>query len=152
MGTPPGSQHVKCLKTDKLRPRSNKYLFVEYPKETKGYYFYLADEQKVFISNRAVLLEKKFLGEGTNTSKIELDEVLSVEEPTQSSKSIELNLIRSNSKSIVEIFLRRSDRVLHQLDRYYGFLVRDGDPVELDENNEDLIIYMDVIQDRKSVV
>ena len=32
-----------------------------------------------------------------------------------------------------------------QLDRYYDFLVWDGDPTELDENNEDLITYMDAI-------
>ena len=42
--------YVKYLKTDKLGHRSDKYLFIGYPKETKGYYFYLSDEQKVFIS------------------------------------------------------------------------------------------------------
>ena len=51
--------YVKCLKTDKLILKFDKCLFVEYPKETKGYYFYLTDEQKVFVSNRAVFLEKK---------------------------------------------------------------------------------------------
>ena len=63
------------MKIDKLELRSDKYLFVGCPKETKRYYFYLADEQKVFVSNRVVFLEKEFLGEVTNTSKIELDEV-----------------------------------------------------------------------------
>ena len=67
--------YVKCLKSDKLGPRFDKCLFVGYPKEIKGYYFYPADKQKVFVSNRAVFLKKKFLGERTNTSKIELDEV-----------------------------------------------------------------------------
>ena len=42
--------------------------------------------------------------------------------------------------------LRRSNRVLCQPDRYYGFLVHDGDPVELDENNKDPITYMDAMQ------
>ena len=32
------------------------------------------------------------------------------------------------------------------MDRYLGFLVRDEDPVELDENDENLITYMDVLQ------
>ena len=67
--------YVKRLKTDKLESRSDKYLFIGYPKEIKAYYFYLADEQKVFVSNRAIFLEKEFRSEGTNTSKIELDEV-----------------------------------------------------------------------------
>ena len=64
---------------------------------------------------------------------------------TQSSKPIESDLIRSNSKSIVEISLKRSDRVLCQPDRYYDFLVWDGDPIELDDNNEDPIIYMNTM-------
>ena len=33
--------YVKRLKTDKLRLKSDRYLFVEYLKKTKGYYFYL---------------------------------------------------------------------------------------------------------------
>ena len=138
--------YVKRLKTDKLEPRSDKYLFIGYPKETKKYYFYFADEQKVFVSNRAIFLEKKFLGEGTNASKIELDEVRSIEEPTQSSRPIESDLIRSNPEPIVEISLRRSGRVSHQPDRYYSFLVREENPVELDENSEDPITYTDTMQ------
>ena len=46
---------------DKLGVRSDKYIFVGYPKETKRYYFYLSDEQKVFVSLRAVFLKKKNL-------------------------------------------------------------------------------------------
>ena len=57
-----------------------------------------------------------------------------------------MDLIRSNPEPIVKISLRRSDRVPHQLDRNYDFLIRDGDPVELDENNEDSITYMDMMQ------
>ena len=38
------SAYIKCLKTDKLEPKSDKYLFVIYPKEIKRYYFYLTDE------------------------------------------------------------------------------------------------------------
>ena len=75
VGRPGCSAYIKRLKTDKLGPRSNKCLFVGYPKEIKRYYFYLADEQKVFISNRTIFLEKEFLRKGTNVSKIELDEV-----------------------------------------------------------------------------
>ena len=52
----------------------------------------------------------------------------------------------SNLKLIVEAPLRRSDRVSHQSDRYYGFLIQDEDSIELDENNENPIIYMDAIQ------
>ena len=100
----------------------------------------------MFVSNRIVFLKKKILRKKINTSKVELDEVRSVEEPVQCSKPIESYLIRSNLKSIVEISLRRSGRVLRQSDEYYGFLIQDGDSVELDENNEDSITYMDAMQ------
>ena len=67
--------YVKCWKIDKLRIRSDKSIFIGYLKETKGYYFYLVDEQKVFVNLRAIFLEKFFFEEGINASKVELEEV-----------------------------------------------------------------------------
>ena len=90
-------------------------------------------------------MKKEFLSEGASASKVKLDEVQQVEKSTPMTES-ELNLIRSNSEPNIEPPLRRSDRVPHQPDRYFDFLIRDGDPIELDENNEDLITYMDVMQ------
>ena len=55
-------------------------------------------------------------------------------------------MIEESNLEPVEASLRRSNRVPHQPDRYYEFLVRDGDPVELDENDEDPITYMDAMQ------
>ena len=57
----------------------------------------------------------------------------------------ESDLIRSNLEPNTEASLRRSDRVPYQSDIYLGFLIWDGDPVELDENNEDLVTYIDAI-------
>ena len=54
----------KHLKIDKLGVRSDKYNFIRYSKETKGYYFYLVDKQKVFVNLRIVFLDKKIIGEG----------------------------------------------------------------------------------------
>ena len=99
----------------------------------------------MFISLKATFLEKKFLGEGTIAYKVELDEVQQVERPTPTAKP-ELNLIRSDPKPNVPVPLRRSDRVSCQSDRYYDFLIRDGDPIELDENDENLITYIDAMQ------
>ena len=109
--------YIKHLDSDKLGPKSERCLFVGYPKETKGYYFYLEDEQKVFVALRAIFLEKEFLGEGTVASKIELDEVQPVEEPTHSKDVIEPAVIRSHPESI----FRRSDRAPHQPDRNFDF-------------------------------
>ena len=137
--------YVKRLVTDKLGPRSDKCTFIGYPKEIKGYFFYHADEQKVFVNLKATFLEKEFLGEGTVASKVELDKVQQVERPTPIAEP-ESDLIRSDLEPNVPAPLRRSDRVPCQSDRYYDFLVRDDDPIELDENDEDLITYMDAMQ------
>ena len=102
--------YVKYLITDKLGPRSDKCNFIGYPKEIKGYYFYLADEQKVFVSLKAIFLEKEFLSEGTVASKVELDEVRQVEKPTHVTEP-ESDLIRSDSEPIDYAPLRRSGRV-----------------------------------------
>ena len=67
--------YIKYLKIDKFGPKSDKYLFIGYLKEIKGYFFYFTEEQKVFISHKAIFLEKKFFEKETNISKIELDEV-----------------------------------------------------------------------------
>ena len=52
--------YVKHLKIDKRGSKFDKYLFIGYPKKTKGYYFYLAAEQKMFVS-RIVLSKRSSL-------------------------------------------------------------------------------------------
>ena len=99
----------------------------------------------MFVNLKAIFSEKEFLSEGTVASKIELDEVQQVEGPTPIAEP-ESDMIRSDPEPNIPAPLRRSGRVPHQSDRYYDFLVRDGDPIELDENNEDPITYMDAIQ------
>ena len=54
-----------------------------------------------------------------------------------------MNLIGELNLELVEEPLRRSGRVPRQLDRYYSFLIQDGDPIELDENDENQITYME---------
>ena len=48
--------------------------FMWHPKESHGYYFYNSNEQKVFVSKHRHFLEKEFLHEGSNESKINLEE------------------------------------------------------------------------------
>ena len=50
--------YVKRQISDKLAPKSDKCLFIGYPKETKGYYFYNASENKVFIDRNGVFMER----------------------------------------------------------------------------------------------
>ena len=42
--------YVKRLHLDKLEPKSEKCVFIEYPKETIGYTFYHRSEGKIFIA------------------------------------------------------------------------------------------------------
>ena len=67
--------YVQCLQSDKFESSSDMCYFVRYLKETRWFYFYHTYEQKVFVSNKAFFLKKEFLEEGTNVTKVELDEV-----------------------------------------------------------------------------
>ena len=42
--------YVKRFQTDKLGPKSEKCVFIEYPKETVGYTFYHISECKIFVA------------------------------------------------------------------------------------------------------
>ena len=46
-----------------------------YPKETKGYYFYNAFENKVFVAWDGVFLEREHISKGTSGSKVQLEEI-----------------------------------------------------------------------------
>ena len=65
-----------------------------------------------------------------------------MEEPACSKDIIEPSVIKSHLKST----LRGSDRVPHQPDRYCCFYVQDGDPIDLNKNDEDLINCVDALQ------
>ena len=59
----------------KLASKSNKCLFVGYPKETKGYYFYIPSENKMFFARNGVFLEREFISKRVSESKTYLEEV-----------------------------------------------------------------------------
>ena len=67
--------YVKRLMSDKLTPKSDKCIFVGYPKETLGYYFYNREEGKVFVARNGVFLEKEFLTRKTSGRSVQLEEV-----------------------------------------------------------------------------
>ena len=65
---------MKRNELDKLEVRSDKYNFVEYPKETKGYFFYNPLKKKVFISRNSTFLENEILSGRGNGRRIKLGE------------------------------------------------------------------------------
>ena len=68
--------YAKRLKPDKLKPKSEKCVFIGYPKETIGYTFYHKSEGKIFVAKNGNFLEKEFLSKEVSGRKVELDEVI----------------------------------------------------------------------------
>ena len=66
---------MKKLQTDKLEPKSEKCVFIGYPKETVGYTFYHRSEGKTFVAKNGSFLEE-FLSKEVSGRKVELDEVV----------------------------------------------------------------------------
>ena len=67
--------YVKKLQPDKLEPKSQKCVFIGYPKETVGYTFYHRSEGKTFVAKNGSFLEKEFLSKEVSLRKVELDEI-----------------------------------------------------------------------------
>ena len=67
---------MKKLQPDKPEPKSEKCVFIGYPKEIVGYTFYHRSEGKTFVAKFGVFLEKEFLSKEVSGRKVELDEVV----------------------------------------------------------------------------
>ena len=67
--------YVKKHQPDKLEPKSEKCVFIGYPKKTVGYTFYHRSEGKTFVAKNGYFLEKEFLLKEVSGRKVELDEV-----------------------------------------------------------------------------
>ena len=67
--------YEKGFQPDKLEPKSEKCVFIEYPKETIGYTFYHRSKGKIFVAKNGSFLEKEFLSKEVSGRKVELDEV-----------------------------------------------------------------------------
>ena len=65
----------KRFHPNKLKSKSEKCVFVGYPKETVGYTFYHRSEGKTFVAKFGIFLEKEFLSKEVSGRKVELDEV-----------------------------------------------------------------------------
>jgi hypothetical protein len=67
-----------------LEPKSDKCVFVSYPKETTGYSCYHKTEGKLFVAKTDIFLEKEFIEKGLHERTVQLEEV---REPEQTEKS-----------------------------------------------------------------
>ncbi|KAK8977916.1 hypothetical protein V6N11_059546 [Hibiscus sabdariffa] len=125
--------YVKHQMSTKLEPRSHKCIFVGYPKETKGYYFFNPKENKVFVARTGVFLEKEFLSSKRDRRNIELDEVQQ-QQITKPEVEQTSQIVEENSTNLETQPLRRSTRERHEPERY-GFLITShGDVILVDQD------------------
>ncbi|KAK8972762.1 hypothetical protein V6N11_055125 [Hibiscus sabdariffa] len=99
----------------------------------KGYYFYNHKENKVFVAQTGVFIEKEFLSNTGNGRNIELEEVQQqqVNEPEVEEIS---QVVERNTTDLETQPLRRSKRERHEPERY-GFLVTThGDVIFVDQD------------------
>jgi hypothetical protein len=68
-----------------LDPKSDKCVFVGYPREPPGYSFYHKTKGKVFVAKNGVFLEKEFIEKGLGKTTVQLEEVRKPEQTKQSS-------------------------------------------------------------------
>ena len=68
--------YVKKFHLDKPKPKSEKCVFIGYPKVTVGYTFYHRSEGKIFVAKNGSFVEKEFLSKEVSGRKVELDEVI----------------------------------------------------------------------------
>ncbi|GJZ47672.1 zinc finger, CCHC-type containing protein [Tanacetum coccineum] len=103
---------VKRDTPDKLKQRSVKCIFIGYPKETMGYYFYFPPENKIVVARYAEFFEKRLISQEISGRAVDLEEIQEEEDTTPSE-------ITSNIPQEVEGFeppqedvipIRRSER------------------------------------------
>ena len=81
---------MKKFHPDNLKPKSEKYVFIWYPKETIGYTFYHRSDGKTFVAKNGSFLEKEFLLKEVSGRKVELDKVIVPSPLLKSSSSQEI--------------------------------------------------------------
>ena len=109
--------HVLKNRSGKLEPRSQVCLFVGYPKETRGGFFYNPQENKVFVSTNATFLEEDYMSNHKPRSKIVLKELEPGTTSAQSTRVVDDVIIPQTSDSQIlpsqdTLPSRRSGRVV----------------------------------------
>ncbi|GKB97759.1 retrotransposon protein, putative, ty1-copia subclass [Tanacetum coccineum] len=69
------SHLMKQDKPDKLQQRSVKCIFIGYPKETMGYYFYFPPENKIVVARYAKFFEKSLITQEVSGRAVDLEEI-----------------------------------------------------------------------------
>ncbi|KAL5569925.1 hypothetical protein UlMin_026500 [Ulmus minor] len=111
--------HVLDKELTKLDSRSEVCMFVGYPRETKGGYFYNPKENKIFVSTNVTFLEDSYIQDFKSRSKVMLEDMSNsiVASEVPNVKSDPINEERQTDQQIPREF-RRSGRIIWQPDRF----------------------------------
>ncbi|KAI3764505.1 hypothetical protein L2E82_14514 [Cichorium intybus] len=144
--------YVRQEASNKLEPRSTKCIFVGYPKDCLGYYFYNPIENKIFISRKAEFLENKFLTEEASGRFVELEELQEPQPDTQEvESSIQQEIVEPeqtvDQEQIVTQSVRKSGRVRIEPERY-GYLLMEEECYTID--SDEPVNYQSAISDPES--
>ena len=121
---------VKLHDPTKLEPRSQRCIFIGYPKDSFGYCFYCPSDQRIVISRHAVFLEKEFILEKDSGSPFELREVQEDDEiEEQEQEHVD---VPETAQATQE--LRRSGRIRQAPERY-GYLI-EQDEIQIMDDDE----------------
>ena len=97
------------------------------PEKTLGYYFYIPNENKVFVARNGTFLEEKVLRSENSRNDVDLQEVNEDATSLNVEPVIQQETVEPQSEERIEEvqtqYLCRSSRIRHEPDRYIGFLV-----------------------------
>ncbi|GKE08416.1 retrotransposon protein, putative, ty1-copia subclass [Tanacetum coccineum] len=115
---------VKRDTPNKLDSRSIKCIFIGYPKETMGYYFYYPLENKIFVARYAEFFETRLIKQEASGSTVDFDEIQSENAQPSENTSLHQHEVKHD---VVEpqtdvILVRRSARIPQAPERY-GFYI-----------------------------
>ncbi|GJV54991.1 retrotransposon protein, putative, ty1-copia subclass [Tanacetum coccineum] len=109
---------VKRDTPDKLQQRPVKCIFIGYPKEMMGYYFYFPPENKIVVARYAELFEKNLITQEVSERAINLEEIQDEDTPPSEITSkipMEVEGFEPPQEEVIPI--RRSERTHRAPDR-----------------------------------
>ncbi|GJT67942.1 retrotransposon protein, putative, ty1-copia subclass [Tanacetum coccineum] len=127
---------VKRDTPNKLESRSVKCIFVGYPKETMGYYFYYPLENNFFVARYAEFFKTRLIKQEASGSTVDFDEIQSQdvqpsENTSQHQHEVEHDVVDTQTDVIL---VHRSARIPQAPERY-GFYI-DAEEHELGDHGE----------------
>nr|GEZ56382.1 zinc finger, CCHC-type [Tanacetum cinerariifolium] len=103
---------------DKLQQRFVKCIFIRYPKETMGYYFYFLPENKIVVARYAEFFKKNLITQEVSGRAIDLEEIQDEDTlPSEITSKIPMEVEGFEPPQEEVILIRRSERTHRAPDR-----------------------------------